>query len=220
MVNDKIRLLIADDHKVVLDGLAALLQAEETFSIDATAHDGRQVLDLIRSHDYDIVLLDISMPDMDGIEAARIIKEEKPGLKIIVLTTYREKAIITRLLTLGVDGYLLKNSTRQELVDAILKVAGNGRYFSDEVQSSIIDDYLEPAEGARRKGFTSSATLTPREREILEFLSKGYTNEKIAATLNISFRTVETHRKNMMHKTGANNLAGLLRYAYTNALLK
>ncbi|HWK05617.1 MAG TPA: response regulator transcription factor [Puia sp.] len=216
---DKIRLLIADDHKVVLDGLVALLQAEDSFVISATAYNGKQALELIRSQEYDVCILDINMPELDGIETARLIKEEKPELKIIILTTYREKEIIARLLQIGVAGYLLKNSTLQELVSAIKKVAGNGYYFSDEVQASILHDYRS-AEAPPGKETVPLVTLTQREKEILELLSNEYTNEKIAATLDISYRTVETHRKNMMHKAGASNLAGLLRYAYSNGLLK
>ena len=218
MTQRKIRLLIADDHKVVVDGLVALLQAEEAFSIAATAYSGRQVLELVRSGEYDICMLDINMPELDGIGAATCIREERPELKIIILTTYREKEIITRLLQIGVAGYLLKNSTRQELVSAIKKVADGGYYFSDEVQAAILQDY-SPAGKPADKGEVT-VVLTPREKEILELLSREFTNEKIAATLHISYRTVETHRKNMMHKTGASNLAGLLRYAYGNGLLK
>jgi DNA-binding NarL/FixJ family response regulator len=214
-----IRLLIADDHKVVLDGLVALLQEEEDFTICATAYNGRLVLELVRSHDFDICLLDINMPELDGIETAKLLREERPEMKIIILTTYGEKEIINRMLQIGVAGYLLKNSTRQELVNAIKKVAGNGYYFSDEVQASILNDYTL-AEKAPKGEATPPVALTQREKEILELLSKEYTNEKIAAFLNISYRTVETHRKNMMQKTGASNLAGLLRYAYGNGLLK
>jgi DNA-binding NarL/FixJ family response regulator len=213
-----IKLLIADDHKVVLDGLVALLREEEAFTIGATAYNGRQVLELVRSHDFDICLLDINMPELDGIETARLLREERPEIKIIILTTYGEKEIINRLLQIGVAGYLLKNSTRQELVNAIKKVAGNGYYFSDEVQASILDDYAMPEKTP--KNDPPAVTLTQREKEILELLAKEYTNERIAAFLNISYRTVETHRKNMMQKTGASNLAGLIRYAYSNGLLK
>lgn len=219
MINDKIRLLIADDHKVMLDGLVALLQAEEDFSIEATAYDGRRALELIRNGEYDVCMLDINMPELDGIETARSIKAERPECKIIILTTHRENEIIMRLLEIGVMGYLLKNSTRQELVSAIKKVAGGGRYFCDEVLASILHSHTL-TEKSPAKAAAPAIALTPRENEILELLSKEYTNEKVAATLHISYRTVETHRKNMMQKIGAGNLAGLLRYAYGNGLLK
>lgn len=202
---------------MVLDGLVALLQEEHSFCIGATAHNGRQVLALIREQHYDICLLDINMPELDGIETARVIREERPEVKIIILTTYGEKEIVNRLLQLGVAGYLLKNSTRQELVSAIKKVAENGYYFSDEVQASILHNYLQP-EKVIKEG--AGVLLTQREKEILELLAQEYTNERIGQCLHISYRTVETHRKNMMQKTGASNLAGLLRYAYSNGLLK
>jgi DNA-binding NarL/FixJ family response regulator len=199
--------------------LAALLQAEEDFTIGATAYNGRQVLELIRNQEYDVCILDINMPELDGIETAQLIKEKRPECKIIILTTYGEKEIITRLLQIGISGYLLKNSTLQELVSAIKKVAGGGYYFSDEIQASILHDYRQ-MEGTPGKQTAPVVSLTQREKEILGLLSKEYTNEKIAASLNISYRTVETHRKNMMQKTGASNLAGLLRYAYSNGFLK
>ena len=211
--------MIADDHKVVLDGLVALLQAEEDFTIGDTAYNGKQVLELIRNREYDVCILDINMPELDGIQTAKLIKEERPECKIIILTTYREKEIITRLLQIGVSGYLLKNSTLQELVSAIKKVAANGYYFSDEIQAAILHDYTLTV-APPGKETTLAISLTQREKEVLGLLSKEYTNEKIAASLNISYRTVETHRKNMMQKTGASNLAGLLRYAYSNGLLK
>ncbi|TDW96736.1 response regulator [Dinghuibacter silviterrae] len=208
-----IRLLIADDHKIVLDGLVALLETEPDFCIAATAHDGNEVLDLVQRMPFDICLLDINMPGPDGIEITRVIRAEYPDYRIIILTTYGEKEIIIRLLQLGVAGYLLKNSTRQELTAAIKKVAAGGYYFSDEVQASIAQDYTEPPA-------QQGVALTQREREVLELLSREYTNDEIAEELHISFRTVETHRKNMMQKTGASNLAGLLRYAYGQGLLK
>jgi DNA-binding NarL/FixJ family response regulator len=208
-----IRLLIADDHKIVLDGLVALLESEPEFCIVATAHDGNEVLDLVQRIAFDICLLDINMPGADGIEVTRSIQQTHPEQRIIILTTYGEKEIIIRLLELGVAGYLLKNSTHQELTAAIKKVATGGFYFSDEVQASIARDYAEPPA-------QQGVALTQREREVLELLSREYTNDEIAEALHISFRTVETHRKNMMQKTGASNLAGLLRYAYGQGLLK
>src|SRR5580698_1117200 len=165
-IDTTIKLLIADDHKVVLDGLVALLQGEPDFSIGATAYNGRQVLDLIRRDSYDICLLDINMPELDGIETARLIRGERPEVKVIILTTYGEREIINRLLQIGVAGYLLKNSTRQELVSAIKKVAGNGYYFSDEVQASILNDYALTGRPIKEEG-DDKVTLTQREIEIL-----------------------------------------------------
>ena len=208
-----IRLLLADDHKIVLDGLAALLETEPSFLVGATAHDGKEALEHLRREDFDICLLDINMPGLDGIETTRVIREERPKCRIIILTTYGEREIVSRLLQLGVAGYLLKNATREELITAIRRVAAGGYYFSDEVQASIAQEYARPP-------VQQDITLTQREKEVLELLALEYTNDEIAAALHISFRTVETHRKNMMHKTGSSNLAGLLRFAYGLGLLK
>jgi len=175
------------------------------------------VLELVHKKDFDVCLLDINMPGLDGIETAKLLKEKKPALKIIVLTTYNDKEIITEMLQAGVYGYLLKNSSKQELAEAIKKVAGGAFYFSDEVHAAIMHNYMQQL---REKGSAAEViTLTQREKEILQLLAREYTNEKIADELHISYRTVETHRKNIMQKTKSHNLAGLLKFAYSKSLI-
>lgn len=208
-----IKLLVADDHKILLEGIVTLLKAEDSFNVAATAGNGNEVIDCISKEDYDVCLLDINMPGMDGLEAARIIKEKKPATKIIMLTTYNDKEIIAELVHIGVSGYLLKNSGKQELTEAIYKVMSGRYYFSAEVEDIIIN-------GLSGKKTNDTVLLTDREKEIVQLLAREFTNDKIAAQLHISYRTVETHRKNIMQKTKAHNLAGLLRYAYENALVK
>lgn len=208
-----IKLLVADDHKILLEGIVALLKAEDSFNVASTASNGNEVIDCISKEDYDVCLLDINMPGMDGMEAARIIKEKKPATKIIMLTTYNDKEIIAELVHIGVSGYLLKNSGKQELTEAIKKVMSGRYYFSAEVEDIIIN-------GLSGKKTNDTLLLTDREKEIVQLLAREFTNDKIAAQLHISYRTVETHRKNIMQKTKAHNLAGLLRYAYENALVK
>ena len=209
----KVRLLIADDHKIVLDGIVSLLKEEPSILIAATAGNGNEVMELIHQNDYDVCLLDINMPGMDGIETARLIKEKKPLTKIIMLTTYDDAEIISELVHIGISGYLLKNSDKLELVESIKKVMEGRYYFSTEVEKIIIQGVVE-------KKKASAIILTEREIEIMNLLAKEYTNEKIAVQLHISYRTVETHRKNIMQKTGAHNLAGLLKYAYGTGLIK
>ena len=216
--HDTIRLLIADDHKLVLDGLVSILKDEKEFVIVATAINGAQVLELTDKLEYDVCLLDISMPQPDGIETARILRTIRPDINIIILTTYSDKEIITGLLQIGIKGYLLKNSTKQELVEAIKKVAGGGFYFTDQVNDVIMKEYARKKPNENET--TDTVVLTQREKEILELLSKEYTNGKIAAALHISYRTVETHRKNIMQKTKASNLAGLIRFAYSKGIIK
>jgi DNA-binding NarL/FixJ family response regulator len=174
------------------------------------------VLELVNKNDFDVCQLDISMPGLDGMETARLLKEKKPGIKIIVLTTYNDKEIITEMLQYGVSGYLLKNSSKQELTEAIKKVAGGGFYFSDEVHAAIMKNYTQHL---KEKNSIEVITLTTREKEILQLLALEYTNEKIAEALTISYRTVETHRKNIMQKTKSHNLAGLLKFAYSKNLI-
>ena len=210
---NKIKLLIADDHKILLEGIVSLLQSEGSFEVAATASNGYEVMELVNKNDYDVCLLDINMPRLDGMEAAKLIKATKPAIKIIMLTTYNDKEIISELIHIGVSGYLLKNSDKSELVEAINKVMSGRYYFSAEVEEIIM-------QGVGEKKNKDLIVLTEREIEIVKLLGKEYTNEKIANELHISYRTVETHRKNIMQKTKSHNLAGLLKHAYGKGLIK
>jgi DNA-binding NarL/FixJ family response regulator len=209
----KIQLLVADDHAILRDGIVSLLQTEPEFQVACTAAGGYEVLELIRKHNIDVCLLDINMPGLDGIETARLIRQRNPGIKIIMLTTYNDREIISELVHIGISGYLLKNSDKAELVEAINKVMKGRHYFSEEVEKIIL-------EGLTEKKNNEVIPLTERELEIVQLLAKEYTNEKIAAELHISYRTVETHRKNIMQKTKAGNLAGLIKYAFGKGLIK
>ncbi len=210
---NRIKLLVADDHKILLEGIVSLLRSEKSFEVAATATDGNGVMELVNKNDYDVCLLDISMPVLDGIETAKRIKARKPEIKIIILTTYNDKEIISELINIGVSGYLLKNSDKSELVEAINKVMIGRYYFSAEVEQIIM-------QGVSEKKNKEVIVLTEREIEIVKLLGKEYTNEKIATELHISYRTVETHRKNIMQKTKSHNLAGLLKHAYNKGLIK
>jgi DNA-binding NarL/FixJ family response regulator len=212
-VMDKIRILIADDHTILRDGIVSLLQSEKSFVVTGTAGNGYEVLELTSKNDFDVCLLDINMPGLDGIETAKLLKEKKPGLKIIMLTTYDDSEIISELVNIGVSGYLLKNSDREELVEAVHKVMKGRHYFSEEVENIILRELTDKKPG-------EVITLTDRELEVMHLLAKEYTNDKIATALHISYRTVETHRKNIMQKTKSHNLAVLLRFAYNKGLLK
>jgi len=212
-----VRLLIADDHRIMLDGIVSLLQSEKDITVAGIAANGYEVLELVNKHEFDVCLLDINMPGLDGMETTKLLREKKPGLKIIILTTYNDKEIITEMLEYGVSGYLLKNSSKQELTEAIRKVASGGLYFSDEVHAAIIKNYRQHLKEKNRDA--EVITLTNREKEILQLLALEYTNEKIAEALTISYRTVETHRKNIMQKTKSHNLAGLLKFAYSKNLI-
>lgn len=210
-------MLIADDHRIMLDGIVSLLQSEEDIIVAGIAANGFEVLKLVDKGTFDICLLDINMPGLDGMETTKLLKEKNPGLKIVILTTYNDREIITEMLRYGVSGYLLKNSSRQELTEAIKKVAAGGFYFSDEIHAAMMENYTQQLREKNKD--TEIITLTKREIEILQLLALEYTNEKIAEALIISYRTVETHRKNIMQKTKSRNLAGLLKFAYGKNLL-
>ena len=210
---NKIKLLIADDHAILRDGIVSLLKQEPSFMVVATAANGHEVMDILENNEVDVCLLDINMPGLDGMEAAKQIREKKPAIKIIMLTTYNDKEIISELIHIGVAGYLLKNSDKQELVEAVNKVMKGRHYFSEEVENIIL-------QGLTEKKTSELVPLTDREVQIVELLAKEYTNDKIAKELSISYRTVESHRKNIMQKTKSHNLAGLLKYAYSRGLVK
>jgi DNA-binding NarL/FixJ family response regulator len=216
---NKLKLLIADDHPLFLEGLVSLLKAEKDFSPPATATDGQQVLDLLERERFDVCILDINMPVLNGIEAAKKIRGSYPSTKVIVLTTYNDKEFISEMLYAGVSGYVLKNSTSSELVKAIKEVAQGRSYFSSEVHESIMQDYTNKVRKERSASGEPAIVLTQREIEIVKLLAKELTNDKIADTLHISYRTVETHRKNIMQKTKAQNLAGLIKFAYARGII-
>lgn len=204
---------MADDHAILRDGIASLLGSELSLQVACTASGGYEVLELIDKCYIDVCLLDINMPGLDGIETAKLIRQRKPEIKIIMLTTYNDREIISELVQIGVSGYLLKNSDKEELVEAINKVMKGRHYFSEEVEKIILEGLIE-------KKSAEVIPLTERELEILQLLAKEYTNDRIAAELHISYRTVETHRKNIMQKTKASNLAGLIKYAFSKGLIK
>ena len=215
-MEEKIKILIADDHQIVLDGLVSLLLPEKIFDIQ-TANNGKEGLRLSDKNDFDIYLIDISMPVMDGIEMSKALLQKKPAAKIIILTTHNDKEIIVEMLHIGVSGYVVKNSSKQELLTAIQKVKNGKSFFSDDVHEALRKEIKKQHEIETHENVF---ILTKREKEIIELLAKEYTNEKIAEELNISYRTVETHRKNIMQKTNSHNLAGLLKYFYSTGLLK
>lgn len=213
-VNERINIIIADDHPVFRQGLAAVISEQKNIRIAGTAANGQEVLDLFKTGPVDICLLDINMPIMDGVSTAEWIISHSPTTKIIVVTTYDEEKIISELLFLGVSGYLLKTASKNQILECIDRVAEGKLYFSDDVHKVInsTSSYQPDTDQSR-------VILTPRELQIVQLLAREYSNEMIAEELRISYRTVETHRKNIMHKTNAKNLAGLVRFAYQHNLL-
>ncbi len=215
MSTSKIKLLIADDHHLFLEGIRSLLEKEEGMEIMAAASNGEEVLDLIQEIPVDICIIDINMPGLNGIDTAKYIKQHHSQIKIIILTTYNDKEFVMTMLKIGVEGYVLKNATKKDLVKAINEVMQGNNYFASDVHNYIVNDFMNKVKHSSRE----AVVLTKREKEIVQLLAQELTNDQIAERLHISFRTVETHRKNIMQKTKANNLAGLIKFAYAQGLI-
>ncbi|MFN8397793.1 MAG: response regulator transcription factor [Bacteroidia bacterium] len=204
-----IRLMIADDHRIFLDGIRSLLQNEPGIEVVGDALNGKQLLGQIPHLRPDVILLDINMPEMDGLQAAQVIRTEHPGIRLIMLTMHERIDFITKLIEVGVSGYLLKNSSRQDLIEAIQAVHRGETYYSRQVTNAVMDSL-------RKKDHPSpedQIELTPRETEVLKLLAAEFTTTEIAEKLFISHHTVESHRKNLLSKLGKKNTAGLVAWA-------
>jgi two-component system, NarL family, nitrate/nitrite response regulator NarL len=209
-----LQLVLADDHSLVRDGIRALLSGEANIQIKGEAGNGRELLDLLAVVKVDVVLMDIDMPEMNGLDATRVIRKTYPELKVIVLSMHDEKAMIQAMISAGVDGYLLKNSPKVDLLNAIREVAQGNSFFPVEVQSRL----LQKDSDIFRKG--KLADLTERELEILTAIAEGLSNKEIGEKLFISHRTVDTHRTNLMQKLEVHNVAGLVRIAIQSGLVQ
>ncbi len=211
---NKIRIIIVDDHQLIVDGMKALLAGEDDLQVVGEASNGKEALKLLELVETDLVLLDIDMPVMNGIDTAKQLRKLYPDLSIIILSMHAEQGLVKNLVEIGADGYLLKNSSRDEVMEAISKVTKGEKYFSTEVTMSLLNN----SAGSRNQ--TESIRLTERESEILTLIAEGFTNKEIGDQLFISHRTVDTHRTNLMKKLEVNNLAGLISYALKNGYVK
>lgn len=207
-----LKIYLVDDHQMLIDGLKALLSGEENISIVGENTNPKTALKEIKEYRPDIVLTDINMPEMDGIELTKEVKKFNPDIKLIALSMFGERGTISDMIKAGVSAYILKNTGKQELLKAIDKVSSGGSFFSDEVSEEMMRP-LDPSE-------LKEISLSPREIEVIELIAKEYTNAKIAETLFISERTVETHRKNIFRKTDTKGVIGLLKYCVERRIIK
>jgi DNA-binding NarL/FixJ family response regulator len=215
---NKVDIIIADDHQIVRDGVRSLLEDEPGFTVVGEAEDGEDVLEILKNRTADIVIMDINMPRMDGITCTRHISREYPGTRVLALTMLLEDQHVKAMIQAGASGYIMKNSGREELVDAIRRIMDGKHYFSDEATSAIMMDLVKPA-GKDSGGSGDDVPLTEREVEILRLIAQEMTNEEIGKKLFISRRTVDAHRRNLLEKTGSRNTAGLIRYAVRHNLI-
>ncbi|MHB8173878.1 MAG: response regulator [Nitrospirota bacterium] len=212
-----IKLLIVDDHAIVRQGLRALLEAQDGLSIVAEAENGRDAVKKVRELAPDVVIMDIAMPILNGLEATRQIKRLNPAVKVLGLTMYNDDEYIFQILKSGASGYLIKESSASELISAIRAVHGGNPYFSPVISRKIMDSYLR--EAGEQKAGREPDKLTNREKEVLQLIAEGYTNNEIGNFMKISVKTVETHRAHVMNKLDLHDVAGLIKYAIKKGLV-
>jgi two-component system, NarL family, response regulator NreC len=212
-----IRILLADDHTVVRDGLRALLEREPDMTIVAEAADGRESVQLAQEQSPDVVVMDLGMPNMNGIEATRRILAGNPHIAVVILSMHQDESYILGSLQAGAKGYLLKDSLRKELIDAIRAVAEGRSFFTRKVSRILKEDYMLQLQ-QRGLGDTYDL-LTDREREILQLIAEGRTNKEVANLLNIGVTTVETHRTHILQKLDLHSIPELILYAVRKGII-
>lgn len=214
-MSEEIRVLIVDDHVIVRSGLRLLLEAEQGISVIGEAADGNEALQLVERQHPDLILMDIAMPGMDGMEATRQIRTRWPQIKVLVLTMHRSDEYFFEVLKAGASGYILKGAETGELIHAV-RVVGRGEVFLyPTMAQKLVKDYLDFNQWEESAG----ASLSPREKRILRMLSEGYSTKEIAEKLVISASTVHSHRSNIMSKLGLNNRRELIQYARQRGLI-
>ncbi len=216
---DKIRIVLADDHAILREGVRALLEDQPDMTVVGEAADGRRAVELARELDPALVVMDIGMPLLNGLEATRQIKHESPQVAVLVLTMHDNEEYVSQILAAGAAGYVLKRAASSELVMAIRAVASGQSYLSPAVTKLLIEGYIgrHPSEPAAADPFDS---LTAREREVLQLVAEGNTNSQIAKLLNISLKTVKAHRSNLMHKLDLHDRGELIKVAIQRGIIE
>lgn len=203
-------LFIVDDHQMVVDGLISLLNNEERYNIVGFSNQPKEVMPMLESLNVDILLTDINMPEMTGVEITRSVKKTFPNIKVLALSMFGERQVIKEMIDAGVSGYILKNTGKKELIEALDKLSAGQTFFGEQVTEELMKSF---------KNNDEMPHLTNREVEIIRLIENENSNKKIADILFISERTVETHRKNIFRKTGTQSIIGLLKYAYEHKII-
>ena len=209
----ELNILLVDDHQIIIDGLLLLINSVEGMKVIGDANNGKEAIELLKVLDADVVLMDIDMPVMNGIDATKAIKDQAGKTKVIILSMHCESGMVKELIEIGADGYLLKNASKEELIQAITKVAGGQQYFATDVTLSLLNKEKPQLQS------NLEFELTKREIEILKLIADGFSNKEIGEQLFISHRTVDTHRTNLMKKLEVNNIAGLISFAIKNGIV-
>ncbi len=212
-----VKLLIADDHELIRDGVKSLLSAEAFIQIVGEARNGEEVLHKVKAlPELDLVLMDINMPVLDGIDTTKKLKELHPEIGIIVLSMYNRKEFVKNLIASGADGYILKNSGKKALLEAIISVVKGEPYYEKEITKTIMSTFKKPQSITHN----TDVKLTSREEDVIRYVVKGLSTDEIAEKLFISKHTVDTHRKHILSKLDVKNVAGIIKYAVQTGLVK
>lgn len=218
MVTEKISVLVVDDHQLMIEGLKSLLEVEENIGSVSGANNFQETMEFLQNNPVDVVLMDINMPEVSGIETTQKIKEIHPSTKVIALTMHDDISIITKMIKAGASGYVLKKTNMTEVIDALKIVHKGGKYLSMTTQNIIMDNLMSPDELMEAK--ENKPVLSSREMEVLKLIAKEYSNEQIGNELFISERTVEAHRRNIFIKTKTKSIVGLMKYAIQEGLIE
>ena len=208
---NKVRILVADDHEVVRAGVRSLLESESGCEVCAEAVTGRQAVALAQQHKPDIVVMDITMPELNGLEAARQILKAIPGVQVLILSVHESKELVREILDAGAHGYVLKSDAGHELTAALRALRQGETFFTSRIAQIALRAYLSKER--------TTIALTPREHEVLQLLAEGKSNKEVATALTISVMTAETHRANIMHKLGLHSIAELVHYAVRHKII-
>ena len=209
------KILLADDHRLFRDGLRALIEQQSGMEVVGEAEDGRTAVDLTRRLSPDVVIMDVGMPILNGIEATRQIVAETPGVKVIALSMHSDRQFVTGMFGAGASGYLLKDCAFEELINALHFVIKNLTYMSPEISTIVVEDYVHRVS---KSDDAIPDALTPRAREVLQLLAEGMNTKQLASHLNISVKTVEAHRRQIMEKLNLHSIAELTKYAIRTGL--
>jgi len=210
-----VKILLVDDHKIVRDGLRTLIDREAGIEVIGEADNGRSAVEITKKLKPDIVIMDITMPDMNGIDATHQIRDQVPSARVIALSMHADRRLVSGMLEAGASAYLLKDCAFEEVARAIKAVRSNHTYLSPEIADIVVERYVNKASTEESSVFTR---LTPREREILQLIAEGVSTREIAERLHISRKTVETHRANIMEKLCIHNMTELVKYAIREGL--
>lgn len=216
----KLRILLADDHEIVRRGLCALLQKHEGWEVCGEATDGREAVEKAQQLKPDVVIVDVGMPNLNGLDATRRLLQNDPNSKVIVLTVTDADQIIREALDAGARGFVLKSDAARDLVSAVEALQSQHMFFTPRVNDLVLAGFLEKGHAASRNEPPNLPTLTPREREVTQLLAEGKSSKEVASALNLSTKTVETHRSNIMRKLSLHSIRDLVVYAIKNKIIQ